>query len=170
MVCWSLRGKTPMIRSMVLEASMVCRVDKTRWPVSAASRAISIVSLSRISPTRITFGACRRAARRARAKVGVSLCSSRWWMVAFLWLWRNSTGSSNRQDVVGLLLVDLVQDGRQRGGFSCADRPGHQHDARAKLRDRRKLRGQTQSGEVGNGVGDDAHHDGAGAALAEDVD
>ena len=56
---------------------MVCSVENTRCPVSAAVSAISIVSRSRISPTRITFGAWRSAARRARANVGVSLCSSR---------------------------------------------------------------------------------------------
>ena len=75
--CWSAASNVPTMRSTVLEASMVCRVEKTRWPVSAAVSAISIVSRSRISPTRITFGACRRAARSASAKVGVSLCSSR---------------------------------------------------------------------------------------------
>ena len=48
-----------------------------RCPVSAASSIISMVSRSRNSPTRITFGACRRAARRACAKFGVSLCNSR---------------------------------------------------------------------------------------------
>ena len=42
-----------------------------------ASSAIEIVSTSRISPTRITLGACRSAARRARAKVCVSAPTSR---------------------------------------------------------------------------------------------
>jgi hypothetical protein len=46
----------------------------------AAASAISIVSRSRISPTRMTFGACRSAAFSAAANVGVSLWSSRWWM------------------------------------------------------------------------------------------
>jgi hypothetical protein len=50
---------------------------KNQVPVSEASSAISIVSRSRISPTRITFGAWRSAARSASEKVGVSLCSSR---------------------------------------------------------------------------------------------
>ena len=76
--CWSPSGKTPTMRSMVLEASMVCSVDITRWPVSQASSAISMVSRSRISPTRITLGACRNAARNASAKLGVSECNSRW--------------------------------------------------------------------------------------------
>ena len=90
----SFFGKTPMMRSTVFEASMVCRVESTRWPVSAASSATSMVSRSRISPTRITFGACRSAARRARAKSGVSECSSRWWMVEVLCPCKNSMGSS----------------------------------------------------------------------------
>ncbi len=83
-----------MIRSTVLAASVVWSVERTRWPVSDASSAISIVSASRISPTRITFGACRRAERSAREKLGQSRCSSRWWIVAFLCPWTNSIGSS----------------------------------------------------------------------------
>ena len=43
----------------------VCSVPKTRWPVSAAVSAIAIVSRSRISPTRITSGSWRSAARSA---------------------------------------------------------------------------------------------------------
>lgn len=50
-----------------LPALIVCRVEKTTCPVSDAVIAISIVSRSRISPTRITFGACRRAVRHPLA-------------------------------------------------------------------------------------------------------
>ena len=50
-----------MMRSMVWGASWVCRVAKTRWPVSAAVRAVAMVSWSRISPTRMTSGSWRRA-------------------------------------------------------------------------------------------------------------
>ena len=53
-----------------------------------------MVSTSRISPTRITLGAWRRAARSASAKVWVSAPTSRWLMVATLWGWRYSVGSS----------------------------------------------------------------------------
>ena len=53
---------------MVWPASIVCSVLKTRWPVSAALSAISTVARSRISPTRITFGAWRKAARKPLAK------------------------------------------------------------------------------------------------------
>ena len=51
-------------------------------------------SMSRISPSRITSGASRSAARRARAKVGASLGTSLWLTRDFLWLWMYSMGSS----------------------------------------------------------------------------
>ena len=47
-------------RLTVLGASLVCSVESTRWPVSAALTAISAVSKSRISPTRMMFGSWRR--------------------------------------------------------------------------------------------------------------
>src|SRR5262245_63885491 len=55
-------------RLIVLGASLVCSVDSTRCPVSAALTAISAVSKSRISPTRMMLGSCRRNDRRAAAK------------------------------------------------------------------------------------------------------
>ena len=64
-------GGTPMSRSrvIVLGASLVCSVLKTMWPVSDACTAISAVSRSRISPTRILSGSWRRIDRRHWAKV-----------------------------------------------------------------------------------------------------
>ena len=61
---------SPMSRSRVIAdgASLVCSVVKTMWPVSDAWIEISAVSRSRVSPTRILSGSCRRidaqAARR----------------------------------------------------------------------------------------------------------
>ena len=52
-------GKKLTIRSIVWLALLACRVLRQRWPVSAKEIACSIVSASRISPTRITSGACR---------------------------------------------------------------------------------------------------------------
>ena len=52
----SCGGKKSMIRLTVSLASVVCRVDITKWPVSAADRAALTVSASRISPIRITSG------------------------------------------------------------------------------------------------------------------
>ena len=42
-----------MSRLGVLAASLVCRVDKTRWPVRAASTPMVAFSRSLISPTRM---------------------------------------------------------------------------------------------------------------------
>ena len=50
-------------------ASLVCSVDSTRWPVSAACTAYSAVSLSRISPTMMMSGSCRSTVRSAVANV-----------------------------------------------------------------------------------------------------
>ncbi len=44
-------------RVIALGASFVCRVENTRWPVSAASIAMPAVSSSRISPIITMFGA-----------------------------------------------------------------------------------------------------------------
>ena len=64
-------GLTPrsVKRLMLLSASMVCRVDSTRCPVSAARMASSAVSESLISPTRMTSGSCLSIDRRTAGKV-----------------------------------------------------------------------------------------------------
>ena len=56
-------------RDTVATASLVCSVLSTRWPVCAAWTAISAVSRSRISPTRMTSGSWRRMERSVPAKV-----------------------------------------------------------------------------------------------------
>ena len=48
-------------------ASLVWRVEKTRWPVSAAWMAYRAVSESRISPTMMMSGSCRKMWRSAEA-------------------------------------------------------------------------------------------------------
>ena len=66
--CWC-GGKTAMMRLIVSVASSVCSVENTRWPVSAASSAVSIVSKSRISPTQDDVGIlAQRAAQRLRER------------------------------------------------------------------------------------------------------
>lgn len=69
-----------MIRSTVCTALTVCRVLKTRWPVSAALRAASIVSASRISPMRITSGLWRTQCLSAAENERVSRLISRCWI------------------------------------------------------------------------------------------
>ncbi len=83
-----------MIRLIVSVASSVWSVDMTRWPVSAAVSAVSIVSRSRISPTRITSGSWRRALFSACPKLMVSTPTSRWFTIDRLSRMRNSIGSS----------------------------------------------------------------------------
>ena len=91
--CWCA-GKTSTTRLIVDRAELVCNVAKVRWPVSAMRKADSIVSRSRISPMSTTSGSSRNAARRELANECVSECTSRWFTRHFLWLWRNSIGSS----------------------------------------------------------------------------
>ena len=76
---------------MVSGAELVCKVEKTKWPVSEASTPAWAVSLSRISPINIMSGSARRKARNALAKVkpirGLTCtCCSPAWVI--------STGSS----------------------------------------------------------------------------
>jgi hypothetical protein len=83
-----------MIRSTVEGAEEVCKVPKTRWPVSAVSMAMATVSRSRISPTSTMSGSSRRAARRASLKESVCSRTWRWLMRHFLFSCTNSSGSS----------------------------------------------------------------------------
>ena len=55
-------------RGMAPGASFVCRVEKTRCPVSEAWIEISAVSRSRISPTMMTSGSWRTMCRSPVAK------------------------------------------------------------------------------------------------------
>ena len=76
-----------MMRLIVLAAPLVWSVPKTKWPVSAAVMALPMVARSRISPTSITSGSCRRARRRASLKLGTSTPTSRWTTTLFLCGW-----------------------------------------------------------------------------------
>jgi hypothetical protein len=65
-------------------ASLVCRVDSTRWPVRAACTAISAVWRSRISPTMMMSGSWRST-------------------------WRSMRGKGQADGLVDLVLVDDVE-------------------------------------------------------------
>ncbi len=89
-----LYGSIPMStrRVTALGASLVCRVESTRCPVSDAWSAICAVSWSRISPTSTTSGSWRRIERSAEANVRPALsCTWTWTMFCPS---RYSTGSS----------------------------------------------------------------------------
>src|SRR3989454_3103397 len=83
-----------MTRLIVWVQSVVCSVENTRCPVSAAFSAVSSVSISRISPIRMTSGAWRNTCRSAALNDSVSFPTSRCEMFARLSRCRNSIGSS----------------------------------------------------------------------------
>ncbi len=87
-------GTIARMRSIVWAAFELCTVAKTWWPVSAARRAIRIVSLSRSSPTRITSGSCRSACLSPCSNDGVSWPTSSCEIMAFWLVCTYSTGSS----------------------------------------------------------------------------
>src|SRR5581483_7297773 len=91
--CWC-GGKESRMRSIAIGALPEWSVEKTRCPVSAAVKAAANVSRSRISPTRMTSGLSRSAARRPAAKLSTSRPTSRWWIRQRSLSYSNSTGSS----------------------------------------------------------------------------
>jgi len=132
------------MRSTVLEASIVWSVEKTRWPVSAAVNAISMVSRSRISPTRMTFGGLTQRSpqrRRERRRIAVQLA-----LVdrGLLVLMQKLNRIFNREDMFGARLVDQVDDGRQRRRLPRSGRTGHEHDAVLERRGVGERRGKVQ--------------------------
>ena len=120
-------GLTPMsIRRVSADgASFVCSVENTRWPVSAAWIAISAVSLSRISPTRMMFGAWRSIARRMRAKSSPIWCRTWHWLMPARWY---STGFSAVM-ILTFGPVQLLERGVERRRLARAGRPGDEEDA-----------------------------------------
>ena len=82
------------MRSIDCAALLVCSVEKTRCPVSAAVIAVCMVCQSRISPTMMTSGSCRNMFLRASLKLGASVETSRWETAALPSAKRNSIGSS----------------------------------------------------------------------------
>ena len=159
-----------MMRLMVSVASRVWSVDITRWPVSAAVSAVSMVSRSRISPTRMTSGSWRRALFSACPKLMVSTPTSRWFTIERLSRMRNSIGSSIVMmwqvsvalmwSIIAASVVDLpepvVPVTRMRPRCSRGD-------LLEDLRQHELLDGLDPEG-------DDAEHHADGAALLEDVD
>ena len=77
---------------IALGASLVWSVLKTSWPVSDDWMAIVAVSWSRISPTMITSGSCRRTLRSPLANVMPFLSLTCVWLIPSR---RNSIGSSS---------------------------------------------------------------------------
>ncbi len=114
------------VRRVIAEgASLVCSVERTRWPVSADSTAIRAVSASRISPTMITSGSARSIERRpvgeGEAGLGVhlDLVDARHLVLDRV---------LDRDDVA-VDRVERVERRVERGGLARAGRAGDQHRA-----------------------------------------
>ncbi len=87
-------AKNSTMRLTVSAASIVCSVEKTRWPDSAAWSATCAVSASRSSPMRMTSGSWRSTRLSACSKLSVSTPTSRWLTMQPWSRWRYSIGSS----------------------------------------------------------------------------
>ena len=124
-------GNMLMMRSSVSGELFACSVASARWPVPARSIAACIVSRSRISPIRITSGACaHRAAQRAMVRLRVepdlALVDDRV-LVAVQELDR----VLDRDDVDAELLVAVIDHRRERRRLARAGRADHRGSARA---------------------------------------
>ena len=109
-------GSTFMSISRVIapEASFVCSVLNTRWPVSDAWMAISAVSRSRISPTMMMSGSWRRKARSIFANVSPIPSLIGTWMMPSM---SYSTGSSAVSSLDSIVLI------RRRAEYSVVVLP-----------------------------------------------
>src|ERR1700733_1648192 len=79
-------------------------------------------------------------------------------------------GIFDGKNVIGVGLIDAIENGRQCGRLARARRSGDQHDSVVEFGNLSKLRRKIQVGEAGNCLGNDAHHYGVAAALLKYVD
>ena len=122
------------MRSRVSAALEVCRVAKTRWPVSAAWSATFSVSRSRSSPIenhirRLAEDLLQRLMEAVRVDSDFALADDRF-LVRVDVLDRVLDGD----DVGVARLVEEVDHRGQRGRLAGAGRPGHQHEPVVHLR------------------------------------
>ena len=117
------------MRWIVCTVSGVCSVASTRWPVSAAISAVSMVSRSRISPITITSGSCRKTwtnASRKVANVGAHLLLND---DAAKIVVDELHGVLDRHDLGAAIVVDQVDHEVQRRRLADARRAGQQDQA-----------------------------------------
>jgi hypothetical protein len=97
---WMPRSNNLVI---VAVASLVCSVLRSRCPVCAAPSAMSAVSWSRISPTRMTLGSCRRIDRSPLANVTPARAFT------CIWLTPATCTSMGSSRVMMLFVDDLIE-------------------------------------------------------------
>ena len=121
------KGSMPISirRVMAPGASLVCSVESTRWPVSAASMAICAVSRSRISPTMMMSGSARIIERRPAGEREAGLLVDLHLGEALELVLDRVL---DRDDVL-LDRVELVERRVERRRLARAGRAGHEHRA-----------------------------------------
>ena len=158
-----------MMRSTVDAAVVVCSVPNTRWPVSAVSMAMAIVSRSRSSPTRMMSGSSRSAARSAR--LNESVCVPHLALVDQARLVRvhELDRVFDRDDVLVPVPVDVVHQRAQRRRLARAGRPGDQHQPLGQRAELQDVRRQVELLGRQDGRRDDAEHGAHALAVGKDV-
>ena len=142
---------------------------KTRCPVSAAASAISSDSRSRISPTRIAFGACRKAERRPsreRAKILSHLALAHHRLLLAI---EKLDRILQRHDVNLLAVIQLIDHRRERRRLADPGTAGHQNDPGFlphHLAEDRRHPEFIETGHLGREL---PHHDGTLAVLLENI-
>ncbi len=157
------------MRPSVSAASIVCSVESTRCPDSAACRAVSAVSESRSSPIRITSGSARRPRRRASLNEPVSIPDLALVDDALAVGVDDLDRILDREDVLAARAVDVVDDRRERRGLARARRARHQHEPAVLLCEPLDTCRQAELLEPRDDARDDAEGVGGRPALPEAV-
>ena len=158
------------MRETVDATSVVCTVEKTRWPVSAAREGDAHRLGSRISPTTRTSGRlAHRGAQRGReigrVRADLDLLDEAR-AVRMLVLDR----VLDRDDVARVAPVDLLDEGGERRRLARARRAADQHEAARQPRQRLDARRQAERREPRRLRGEGAHGGGRAAPLPVQVD
>ena len=163
------QGNESRIRETACDVSLVWSVESTRWPVSAAVSTVAMVSGSRISPTRITSGFCRRILRSDPAKSGAS-CADLDLLDHRLAVPVNKfDGILDGHHMIAAMRVDQVDQRGQRRALAAAGGSGDQHQSLARLRESAQRRGQMQRFDRGDFFGKQTDAAGHCAALVMDI-
>ncbi len=163
-------GKNSIMRPTVSAASIVCSVERTRWPDSAAWSAVCAVSASRSSPMRIDVRVlAQRAAERLAERLGVEADLA---LVddAALVRMEDLDRVLDRDDVLPPRPVHVVDHRGERRRLSRAGRAGDEDQAAVLLGELLDADRQAQLLEARHGLRDDAEGERDGAALAVRVD
>src|SRR5437899_2571621 len=105
---------------------------------------------------------CERKSRSVR--VQFALMDGR-----FLVTMKKFDGVFNGEDMVGLLLIHLVEDGGECGGFPGTCRPCDKHNTVPQIHNFLQAFREMQLIEPGDFVGNDTHYNGAASALFENI-